>query len=177
MGTRSIGEELKKRIPRFIISLTFLISLLFIYNTIPLPFSEVPLPGLNIGADQLIRLIMILTILVLLAKILPDAFFLADLSADILLKRLGMGDKEKPLKRASRDLVYIIITILLAAAALPFLSAIPDFGSHLTAAASLIALGVVLLLIYDVGKIIYGVIEEKAESIANWITEQSNREK
>ncbi|MCD6530094.1 hypothetical protein J7L06_07410 [Candidatus Bathyarchaeota archaeon] len=177
MDAATVNEELKRRIPRFIVNLAALALITFIYNTAPLPFGILFLPGLNISVDQLIRLTIILIILVLLARILPDAFFLADVTADVFLKRLGMKGEEKPLRRAARDFVYIIVAILMATAALPFLTAIPGYGNQMAAVASLIALGAVLLLIYDIGRIIYRVLERKTEAIVTRLLKQSEREK
>ncbi|PDM26399.1 hypothetical protein CP083_04100 [Candidatus Bathyarchaeota archaeon B24-2] len=175
MKTATVSEELKKRVPRFIVNLAALALVTFVYNTVPLPFGILLLPGLNISVDQLIRLVIILAILVLLARTLPDAFFLADVTADTLLKRLGMKDEEKPLRRAARDFVYIIVTVLMATAVLPFLTAIPSYGHQMATAASLIALGAVLLLIYDIGRVVYGVLERKAEVIANRLLKRSEK--
>lgn len=175
MKDATVSEELKRRMPRFIVTLAALALTIFIYNAAYLSF-DIPLPGLNISVDQLIRLIMILTILVLLARALPDAFFLADVTADTLLKRLGMKGEEKPLRRAARDFVYIIVVVLIATAALPFLAAVPSYGHQMVAAVSLIALGVVLLLIYDIGRMLYRVLERKAEVAVSRLLKRPEKE-
>lgn len=175
MARRSLSDELKERVPRFIVNTIILLILFFVYPVAPLLFVGITIPGLNMGADQLTRLVVILIIIIFLARTLPDALVLADIGTDLVLKHLGIRE-ERPLRRASRDLVYMIIVILLAAAALPFLSAIPGFGAWLSAAASLVSLGLLLLLFYDMGRVLYRVLEEKAEAMADWLAQLASRE-
>jgi len=177
MERRSASEEIRRRVPRFIVNTIILAILFFLYPAIPLPFSGTVVPGLNLAGDQLARLVVILVILIFLARVLPDALVLADIGADVLLRHLGAKKEERPLRRAARDVVYMILLILLAAAALPFFSSIPtELGSWLSTSTSLITLGLFLVLIYDVGRTLYGVLEEKTEAFANWLAEQVNKE-
>ena len=177
MRERSAGEEIRRRVPRFIVNAIILAILFLSYPIIPAPFTGMTVPGLGINGDQLARMIIILIILIFLARVLPDALVLADIGADVFLRRLGAKEEERPLKRAARDIVYIILLMLLAAAALPFFSAIPtELGGWLSTSTSLITLGLFLVLIYDVGRTLYKVLEEKTQAFADWLAQQVNKE-
>lgn len=170
-------EELRRRVPRLIVNTVILIILYFLYPAVPLPFRGIEVPGLNIYGDQLMRLTIMLLIGIFLAKALPDALYLMDVGVDMLLTRLDIKKKEKPLKRAARDLLYIILVILLAAATLPFFSAIPsEVGGWLSAATSLVTLALVLILLYDIGRIFYSVLEKKTEALTLWLKGGEERE-
>ena len=179
MGQRSTSEEIRRRVPRFIVNTIALVILyLLLYPFIPAYFNGINVPGLNIAGDQLARLVLILIILIFLARALPDALVLADVGVDILLARLGAKKEERPLRRAARDIIYIILLILLAAAVLPFFSSMPtELGNWLSTSTSLITLGLFLILIYDMGRTLYRVLEEKTQSLANWLAEQVNKER
>jgi len=131
-------------------------------------------PGVNVEAARLTWMTAMLIMVIFLIRALSDALVFADIVTDIIVRRLGIKE-ERSLKRAARDAIYIIIAILLAQAALPFLASIPNIGGVLAAAVSLIALGFFLLLMYDIGRILYRVIEERAGKVADWFVEVHER--
>jgi len=100
-----------------------------------------------------------------LVRALSDALFLGDFLTDIVIRRLGIKEERSP-KRALRDLIYIIGIVLVAAATTPFLRGIENIGWILSTAVIYIALAFIIILIYDIGRIIYKLIEEKAEILA-----------
>ncbi len=176
VAEKSIGEEIRQRVPRFIVNAIIIIFLFFLYLIVPISFIGIIVPGLNMSGDYLARLIIILVIVIFLARTLPDALFLADLGVDLFLKHLGVIKEERPIKRAARDVVYIILVILLAAAILPLLSSMPkDLRANFRTLTSLITLGLFLILIYDIGRVLYELVEKKIESFANWLAEQANK--
>jgi hypothetical protein len=83
------------------------------------------------------------------------------------VKKLGVKEKRSP-KRAAREFVYIIITVLIVTAVSPILATIQDIGYILSAATVYFGLGLIVILIYDIGRIIYKIIEEKADSFADY---------
>ncbi len=135
---------------------------------------EIIIPGVNVGAGQLIWITAMLVMIIFLIRAMADALVLADIVTDVIVRRLGIKE-ERSLKRAARDAIYIIIAILLAAAALPFLASVPRIGGLLATAVSIMALGFFILLMYDIGRILYRVLEERAETVAEWLVEAVER--
>lgn len=163
---------MRKRIPRIFTNAVVLIFLLLVFNIAPLFILNITIPGINVGADTVVRMLLMILVLVFLAKITSDAVVLADISANMMIAHLGIKS-EQPLRRVGKDAVYIIIDLLLYAAVIPFLSGIPDIGEGLVAIASLIFLGAFIILAYDMWRIIHRTLEEMADRVAEWVTEKA----
>ena len=161
----AVGKELRRRIPRLVMSLIMVIIFWILNVFVPPTLSDIQIPGLNYPADQVFWLITILIMVMFLVRALSDALFLGDFLTDIVIRRLGIKEERSP-KRALRDLIYIIGIVLVAAAATPFLRGIENIGWILSTAVIYIALALIIILIYDIGRIIYKLIEEKAEILA-----------
>ncbi|NIM46064.1 MAG: hypothetical protein GTO54_10645 [Nitrososphaeria archaeon] len=113
---------------------------------------------------------------VFVVRALADALSLADVLTDIFLRRLG-AKEDRSLKRVGRDIIYMIVIILVAEAAIPFISSVPQVGNMLTGGAvSLAALFLIVVLIYDMGRILYRTVEEKAEVLANRLYKRAKQE-
>lgn len=148
--------------------------LFFILQIAPPLVEEIIIPGVNVSAGLLLRIATAMGIIIFLTRALSDALALADIGTDIIVALLGVKE-ERSLRRAARDAIYIILAILLTEAALPILHAVPRIGGLLTTAVSLIALAIVIVLTYDIGRILYRVLEEKAEVFADWLAELAER--
>lgn len=131
-------------------------------------------PGINVDAGWLVQITTTLIWVIFLIRAMADALVLADIVTDAIVGRLGVKE-ERSLKRAAKDAIYIIIAILLAAASLPFLRSIQQIGDLLAAAVSLVTLGFFILLMYDIGRILYRVLEKRAEGVAEWLVEAVER--
>ncbi len=144
---------------------------------VPPTIGDAVIPGLDLRADFLIWIVTVVIAALFLIRALSDAMVLGDIVTDIFVKRLGIRQEVSP-KRAFRDFIYIIIIILVAAALSPIMSSIENFGSTLRNVTTYIALGVILVLIYDIGRIIYRMIEHRAESMADRLAQmaEKNRE-
>jgi hypothetical protein len=118
------------------------------------------------------RMIIMLLALIFLARITSDAMVLADISTNMVIFHLGIKS-ELPLRRVGKDAVYIILDMLLYVAVIPFLSGIPDIGEGFGAIASLIFLGVFIILAYDMWRILCRTLEELADRIAEWVAEKA----
>ena len=73
-------------------------------------------------------------------------------------------------------MIYIIVVILAATALFPFLGTLGAIGDMLITGTTYIALGIILVLIYDVGRILYRLIEERAESVADRLAKMAEKE-
>lgn len=137
--------------------------------------SGVGLPGLNVDADFLLASVAMLITAIFLIRALADALTLADIITDIIVKRLGIKEERSP-RRAARDLLYIIIVILIVTALSPVLGTLGDLGELLTTITTLIGLGLIIILVYDMGRILYRIIEQRAESVADRLVRMAEKD-
>ncbi len=171
---KSIDRHHMVRVPRLIFNSIILLLLFFIYTVMPIPFAWFTLPGLNISGDQMIRLIILPIALIFLAKTLPDMLSIADKGANRILKILGIHIEEDPLRRVLKDITYLLTIIVSDILASPLLASIPNIGFLSNLTVNLIALGISLLLIYDIGRTLYNILEEKTEAATRWIAKHVN---
>jgi len=176
VGTRSTSEELRRRLPRLTMSLVMTVIFLIVSAIVPSTIGEIDLPGLNLKADFLVWFIAMVIAVLFLIRALSDAMVLGDIVTDIFVKRLGIKQKVSP-KRAFRDFIYIIIVILVAAGISPVLSEVGNFGSTLRNITTYVALGIILILIYDIGRILYRIIEQRAGSMAERLAKMAEKTK
>ena len=141
---------------------------------VPPTMGDSVIPGLDLRAAFLIRMITIIIAALFLIRALSDALVLGDIVTDIFVKRLGIKQEISP-KRAFRDFIYIIIVILVAAAVSPILGEVENFGSILRNITTYVALGIILILIYDIGRILYRIIEQRAESVADRLAKMAEK--
>ena len=173
---RSKGEEIRRRLPRLvtnvIMAIIFWLVSVFIPPTIP---SQV-VPGINIEASTLIWIFTIIIVAIFLIRALSDALVLGDVLTDVLVRRLGVKEERSP-KRAAREFAYIIIIVLIVTATSPLLGTIQDVGYYLSTATVYIGLGLIIVFIYDIGRIIYKIIEDKADALADRFTQARQKDK
>jgi hypothetical protein len=144
-----------------IMAIIFWVMSVFIPPTIP---SQL-VPGINVEASTLVWVFIIIIVAIFLIRALSDALVLGDVLTDVLVRRLGVKEERSP-KRAAREFAYIIITVLIVTAVAPLLFNIQDVGYYLSTAITYIGLGLIIVFIYDIGRIVYAIIEEKADSFA-----------
>jgi cation transport ATPase len=150
----------------------------YLINTfVPGTMDGLSVPGLNINAGTLIGTIALLFTAIFLIRALSDALVLSDILTDIFIKRLGIKEERSP-KRAARDLIYIIVIILVTTALQPLISTLESGARELLTNVTIyIALGIILILIYDIGRILYRIVERKAESVADSLAKMADRKK
>ena len=160
------AEEIRRRFPRIIMNLIIVLILWIIVAFVPQTVSNIDVPGLNVNADWLMWIVGIVFMVIFLVRALADAMALADILTDVFVRRLGVKEERSP-RRAVRDFIYIIAIVLVATAISPLLASVKDVGSLLRTAATYVALGLIIILIYDIGRILYKIVEQKAESFAD----------
>ena len=133
---------------------------------VPQTVSNITVPGLNVNADWLMWIVGIVFMVIFLVRALADALVLADILTDVFVRKLGVKEERSP-KRAVRDFIYIIAILLVATAVSPLLASVKDIGSLLRTGATYVALCLIIILIYDIGRILYKIVEQKAESLAD----------
>lgn len=176
-----IKEEVRARFPRLTMSLImtiiFLVISLVISNTREIsPLNEITIPGIEGGVITIVWIVTLVITTIFLVRALSDALVLIDILTDIFVKRLGIKEKISP-KRAARDLIYIIVVILIVTAASPIVGSLEgDAGSWLTTIIIYIGLGIIIILIYDIGRIFYRIIENRAEALADSLSKIAEHE-
>lgn len=173
---RTKVEEIRHRLPRLVTNLIMAIIFWLVSVFIPPTLEDVIVPGVNIEASLLLWILTILVLGIFLVRALSDALVLGDVLTDVLVKRLGVKEERSP-KRAAREFAYIIIIVLLATAVAPLLANIQEVGYYLSTATVYIALGLIIVFIYDIGRIIYEIIEDKADSLADRFTQTKQKDK
>lgn len=174
MGVKPIGEEVRLRLPRLIMSLVMALIFWMISTIVPPTISDILLPGLNLNAGTFVGFIALLLTAIFLIRVISDALVLSDIMADIIVRQLGIKEERSP-RRAARDALYIVVILLVATALYALLGTLGEIGSILTTITGYVALGIILVLIYDIGRIVYRVIENKAESVGNRIAKMAER--
>ncbi len=158
-------------------SLVLAVIFYLVNIVVPPLLGDIILPGLNINAGTLIGTIALIFTAIFLIRVLADALVLSDIVTDVFVRRLGIKEERSP-KRAVRDTIYIIVIILVTTALLPILSTLdPAIRDPLTIVTTYIALGMILILIYDIGRILYRIVERKAESLADSLAKIADRRK
>ena len=168
------GNEIRRRLPRLVMNLIMVVILWLMSVFIPPTLDSVIIPGLEVQASFLVWILMILLMSIFLIRVLSDALILGDIFTDAFVRKMGIKEGRTP-KRAAREVVYIIIVVLVITAINPLLSRIENYGFYLAAVATYIGLGLVIVFIYDIGRILYTLIENKADSIAEQMTKKSQK--
>jgi hypothetical protein len=178
INVKTKGEEIRHRLPRIVMSLIMALIFWIISIFIPPTLRNLNLiiPGINTDASLLVWILMMIIMSIFLVRALSDSLVLGDVLTDVLVKRLGIKEERSP-KRAAREFVYIIIIVLVVTAISPLLATIQDVGYYLSTASVYIGLGLVVIFIYDIGRIIYKIIEEKADSFADLLAQRAQKNK
>jgi hypothetical protein len=160
-----------------IMTVIFFVVSQVVWNTREIsPLKEINIPGIDGGVIIIVWIVTLVITAIFLIRALSDALVLIDILTDIFIKRLGIKEKISP-KRAARDLIYIIVVILIVTAVSPITSSLEgDIGSWLTTIIIYIGLGIIIVLIYDIGRIFYRIIEQRAEALADRISKIAEQE-
>jgi len=141
---------------------------------VPPTISALMIPGLNVNAGTVVGFIALLLTAIFLIRALSDALVLSDIVADVIVRQLGIRE-ERSLRRAARDAIYVVAIVLVATALYTLLGTLGEIGKMLTTATMYVALGIILVLIYDIGRIVYRVIERRAESVADRLAKMAEK--
>jgi cation transport ATPase len=174
---KAIGDEVRRRLPRLTMSLVMAVIFLMINFFVPPLMGDTKLPGINLPAGALVGAIALIFTAIFLIRALADGLVLSDILTDIFVKRLGIKEERSP-KRAARDAIYIIVILLVATAIYPIISTLDSsIKDPLTAATTYVALAIILILFYDIGRILYRIVERKAESVADGLAKMADKKK
>jgi hypothetical protein len=177
MVEKPIGEEVRHRFPRLTMSLVMAAIFYLINVFVPGTMEGLDLPGINVNVGTLVGTVALIFTAIFLIRALADALVLSDILTDIFVRRLGIKEERSP-RRAVRESIYIIAIILVTTALLPLIGTLESNVSGLLAdITTYVALAIILILIYDIGRILYRIVERKAESVADSIVKMAERRK
>lgn len=148
-----------------------------ISTVVPSLMGDTELPGINLNVGTLVGIIALLFTAIFLIRALADGLVLSDILTDIFIRRLGIKEERSP-RRAARDAIYIIVIILVTTALQPLIATLePSIGDPLSVITIYVALALILILIYDIGRILYRIVEQKADSMADAIARMADKKK
>jgi len=170
------GKEIKKRLPRLIMNINMSLIFWAMSVFIPPTLSEITIPVLETQASFFVWILMMVVMGIFLIRVLSDALVLGDIFTDAFVTKIGIKEERSP-KRAARDAVYIIIVVLAVTAISPIVSTIQEYGFYLSTIVTYVGLGLVIIFIYDIGRILYAIVDNKAESIAEQLLKSHKNKK
>ena len=174
---KAIGEEIRNRFPRLTMSLVMAFIFYLINTIVPPLMEDTVLPGININVGMLVGTIALIFTAIFLIRALADGLVLSDILTDIFVRRLGIKEERSP-RRAARDTIYIIVVILITTALYPIVNTFePSIKDPISMVLTYVSLAIILVLIYDIGRILYRIVERKAESMADSIAKMTDRMK
>ena len=165
-----IGKEASYRLLRFALSIALALFFWAVGVFVPPMLSSVSEVG-----GYLTWVVLTLVGVIFLVRALFDALVLSDKAIGAFLNRLGVKERWSR-RRIYKNLVYIIAIILAAAAVSPFFSDLGSAGNTLRVLTTYVTLGAILLFVYDIGRTIYRIAEEKANSVADWLLRIRNKD-
>jgi drug/metabolite transporter (DMT)-like permease len=164
------NDEMKGRVSRLVAN----VSIAAVFAGM----SYVVLWTMNSISTEVVFLLQIGFLLVagiFLVRTLFDALTIVDKVTGVFVKRFGINE-ELSRERIFKDSIYIVAILLVAAALFPVLNGLPNFGSLPQEITRYVALGLILMFVYDIGRTFYRITEKKANSVANRISNSSNEE-
>lgn len=106
-----------------------------------------------------------------------NALIMIDRIIGSLLRRLGIKEDWSK-QRIFKDVLCIVAILLVAAAVFPLLNGLSNFEPILQQIITYTALGLILLFVFDIGRSFYRLTEDKANSVADRLSNSiSNEEK
>lgn len=166
----SVRKEFRQSLPKFAANLA--LALAFGVTGIVLP---PVLDGVFTGAGFYAWLVLTIVAGAFLVRTLFSILVIGDKATGLFLRRLGIQERASR-TRVLKDFAFIVATLLATAAVFPFLDTSGAVGNVLQTGVTIVAIGVILLFVYDVGRTSYQIFQEKANKMADWIIGRPSKE-
>ena len=166
----AVRKEFRQSLPKLAANLALVLA--FGVTGVVLPPI---LGGVFTGAGFYSWLILTIVAGAFLVRMLFTILVIGDKATGLFLRRLGIQERASR-TRVLKDFAFIVATLLATAAAYPFLETSGTAGNALQTGVTIVAIGVILLFVYDVGRSSYQIVQEKANMLADWIIDRSHRE-
>ena len=166
----TVLEEIRSKLPKLLAN----VALALMFWTLS-HIALVTLNSINTELAFLLQIGLLLAAGMFLVRTLFNVLTIADKVTGLFLKRLGIREGWSR-QRMFKDTIYIIAILLVAAAIFPLFRSLSDFGPLLQEIIKYAALGLIILFVYDIGRTLYRITEEKANLVAKRISSSSNDE-
>jgi hypothetical protein len=166
----TVRKEIRYKLPKLLAN----VALVLLFWTIS-QIALVTLNRVNTELAFLSQLCLLLAAGIFLLRTLFDALTIADKATRVFLRHLGIKEGWSR-QRVFKDAIYIVATLLVAAAIFPLFSNLSNFGSLLQEITTYAALGLITLFVYDIARTFYRITAEKATSVVNRISNSTYNE-
>ena len=166
----TVRKEIRYKLPKLVANIALVLMFWMMSHIALLTLKE-----FSTELTFLLQVGLLLAAGIFLVRTLFDALTIADKITGSILKRLGV-EEGCSRQRILKDTIYIVAILLVAAALLPLFRNLPNFGSLLQEITTYATWGLIILFVYDVGRTLYRITEEKANSVASRISNSSNYE-
>jgi uncharacterized protein YoxC len=179
---KPLSHEIKDRLPRIVWDFVAIIVTLFVaYIVLPVTHVisfNVPVIGLSVGLAVAVVFVVILAVLVV--RILSDTAILIHHGSQLLAKAVpGLEERhENLIRKVVRDFFSVIVILILFYLIAPFIVLIPGVGASLAAAIPIILTAVVVIFLYDAGRLLYDEVSKEVHKVTGKIAsmvEESDR--
>ena len=170
---KPLSHEIRSRLPRLILDFVALIITLFVaYIVIPIAYAisfNVPIIGLSVGLAVAVIFLVILAILAV--RILRDAAVMVHHGSHMLSRAVpGLEEHQQNLiRKVARDFFSAVVILILFYLLTPFIVLLPGVGASLAAAIPLVLAAVVIILLYDAGRLLYEEIAKSVQKVTDKI--------
>lgn len=166
----ALSTEIRNSFPKLIangaIALTFLITSYIILWT---------LNGIKIEIVFLLRIGFLLAAGIFLVRVLFNALTILDKVTGLFVKLFGINDGLTR-QRIFKDTIFIITILLITAALFPIISQLQNSITFLQQITTYVALGLILLFMFDIGRTFYRITEKKVNEVTNRISNSINQD-
>jgi hypothetical protein len=157
----ALSKEFKDKLPSLLANM----ALVLVFGALGF-FSSVLLDTVIGGLGYLSWLVFVLVMGIFLIRALSIILVIADSAIGIFITHLGIQEPWSR-DRIAKDLVFIIVVILSFAALIPLLKISVNIGTEVLAAITMVAVGVIFVFIYDIGRTSWRILQAKVDTVTN----------
>jgi len=168
---KPLSHEIRQRLPRIVLDFVAIILVLLVaFVVIPMAFAIsfiVPVVGLSVGLAVSVIFLVILAILAV--RILRDITVMVHHGSNMLAEAVpGLEEHHQNLiRKVIRDFFSVVVILILFYVLTPFVVLIPGIGASFAAAIPIILAAVVVIFLYDAGRLIYDEIAKAVHVVAD----------
>lgn len=164
----TLREEIVHRSPKIVsnlfLALIFWVIRYLLLITLP-PFREELIFLLQMG--------LLIVTGIFLVRALFNALTVFDMLTGSFLKRLGITEGWSR-QRVLKDIICIVAVLLVAAALFPLFNSMTNSVELIQQGTTYVALGLIFLFVFDIGRSFYRLTEQKANSVADMLSNSIN---
>jgi hypothetical protein len=160
----TLRENAVNSLPKVVSNLILSIVFWFTQYIIQLLSSSI-----NVEQVFILQTGLFIVSVIFLVRALFYGLTIADHLTKSFLKRLGIKEKWSR-ERILKDLIFIVVVLLVAAGLYPLINLSQNYWQTLQLITTYSTLGLILLFVFDIGRVFYRMTENKANSVVNRIS-------